>query len=121
MHLHSAPKQAEFEVVTMEFNAASESLYAHSGGENGVCSTNLLRHFSGRRRSESLGTNRARKPIFARGLTHWGLTLNTPLAFRPPPQLGDSPLEFEGEQQDSSQWLTVSSEMLQREVVITVH
>ena len=74
-----------------------------------------LRHFSGRRRSESLGTKRARKPIFARGLTHWGLTLNTPLAFRPPPRLSDSPLEFEGEQQDSSgasQWLTVSSEML---------
>ena len=39
MHLHSAPKQAEFEVVTMEFNAASESLHAHSGGESGVCST----------------------------------------------------------------------------------
>ena len=26
----------KFEVVTMEFNAASESLHAHSGGENGV-------------------------------------------------------------------------------------
>ena len=58
MHLHSAPKQAEFEVVIMEFNAASESLHAHSGGENGVCSTIALRHFSGRRRSESLGTKR---------------------------------------------------------------
>ena len=71
----------------------------------------------------SAETSLVLRPILARGaqgLTHWGLTLNTLLAFCPPPRLGDSPLEFEGEQQDSSgasQWLTVSSKMLQKAVV----
>ena len=112
----------------MEFNAASESLYAHSGGENGVL--NKFSSFFDTSAEEGgvkvwepneRGNQSRTQTNFCPTYLGVNPQHTVSVSSSPSDRLGDSPLEFEGEQQDSSQWLTVSSEMLQREVVITVH
>ena len=99
-------------------------VYMHILEERTVCAKQSLFDTSAEEGGVKVWESNDCKPVLrpilargARGLTHWGLTLNTlrSILSSPSPRLGDSPLESEGEQQDSSgasQWLTVSSKML---------